>query len=739
MVQYLNNCIKSHTFRTLFFSYLIIFIIPVVLLVTVQINDAYIASKKEIIDSYKHEAARTAITIDNKIHDVKSIGDKLFTKPWVIKLCSNTKVFDPEFDFIRKREISDELTIKSAGSIVSEMAVIFPYKDIVVSHHNWLNIDDYLSIIGINNMEDKSNIRASLFEYTPFCKFEQLNDIIEDNSIVLYQSLEGSAKPRAVVMFIIKRNTLNNYIANISPLEITDLSILGKNGQNKIVQFTSGINIGSDNIYTLNINSNILDWEYLFKFEIINIGIPFTKIYRIIITFVSMIIFGIIIAYLLSKITYRPLQKLLVKVYSYFGNSTETRKNDKEYNYLSDSFDTLVNEREQLKKREEQFKRAAQTDMLQRIIRGYFADDIEKRLSEYELDYKNYYCYSVIIIKTIIISKPVNIINKYILDVINNVEHILNQKSVSYNLIEMIDEDVVIILKYSNFVPDTDELIQLSNNLRITLNKTNDYNVIISEGSIEKGIIGISKSYHMAKENIQRRIFEENIKITRNAYKQNEMYYYPTDWEIQLINNLKTGNRLVVERILNEIKYENEKRKLSPHISKLLISRLIETFLRVISELNSDDSLILKDYNNLYFCKESKEQWKFLHKISTTICERAIYYNDSKAISDLGEQIASFINKNYSEPDLSLKMICEEYNVSTTTISKTFKEYAGVNYHEYVSRLRIEKAKELIRETEMNIAQIGKSIGYEHEFSFRRAFKRYEGINPEEYRKLILQ
>jgi two-component system response regulator YesN len=84
-------------------------------------------------------------------------------------------------------------------------------------------------------------------------------------------------------------------------------------------------------------------------------------------------------------------------------------------------------------------------------------------------------------------------------------------------------------------------------------------------------------------------------------------------------------------------------------------------------------------------------------------------------------------------------MICEEYNVSTTTISKTFKEYAGVNYHEYVSRLRIEKAKELIRETEMNIAQIGKSIGYEHEFSFRRAFKRYEGINPEEYRKLILQ
>ena len=57
----------------------------------------------------------------------------------------------------------------------------------------------------------------------------------------------------------------------------------------------------------------------------------------------------------------------------------------------------------------------------------------------------------------------------------------------------------------------------------------------------------------------------------------------------------------------------------------------------------------------------------------------------------------------------------------------------GINYYDYLCRLRIDKAKKLLEEPEYNISSIAIKVGYENENSFRRTFKRYEGIAPNDY------
>nr|WP_285891186.1 helix-turn-helix domain-containing protein [Paenibacillus pasadenensis] len=70
--------------------------------------------------------------------------------------------------------------------------------------------------------------------------------------------------------------------------------------------------------------------------------------------------------------------------------------------------------------------------------------------------------------------------------------------------------------------------------------------------------------------------------------------------------------------------------------------------------------------------------------------------------------------------------------MSTPRISRMFKEATGINFYDYVCRLRMEMAKELLRD-HTGIDVVAQRVGYDNVYSFRRAFARYEGIKPDEY------
>ena len=105
-----------------------------------------------------------------------------------------------------------------------------------------------------------------------------------------------------------------------------------------------------------------------------------------------------------------------------------------------------------------------------------------------------------------------------------------------------------------------------------------------------------------------------------------------------------------------------------------------------------------------------------------------------KSSAKIVNRLRLYIEKHFSE-DLSLDILADKMDISSKYLSRIFKQSIGMNLSEYLARVRVEKAKELLL-TDMSIQQIMESIGIYNRTTFTRMFRRLEGITPSEYRNL---
>lgn len=96
-----------------------------------------------------------------------------------------------------------------------------------------------------------------------------------------------------------------------------------------------------------------------------------------------------------------------------------------------------------------------------------------------------------------------------------------------------------------------------------------------------------------------------------------------------------------------------------------------------------------------------------------------------------------FIEEHYTEP-LSLTQVARAVNTSTFYFCKIFKKYTGINFTEYVSRVRVERAKTLAMNPNLRISDIAYEVGFQSLTHFNRVFKRITGLSPTEYRAKLL-
>lgn len=94
----------------------------------------------------------------------------------------------------------------------------------------------------------------------------------------------------------------------------------------------------------------------------------------------------------------------------------------------------------------------------------------------------------------------------------------------------------------------------------------------------------------------------------------------------------------------------------------------------------------------------------------------------------------SYIEENYSQESLSLNSVAGEVNVSANYFSAIFSRAMQVTFVEYVTGKRMEKAKKLLRQTQMHTGEIAQEVGYKDPHYFSFVFKKTQGCTPREYR-----
>lgn len=97
------------------------------------------------------------------------------------------------------------------------------------------------------------------------------------------------------------------------------------------------------------------------------------------------------------------------------------------------------------------------------------------------------------------------------------------------------------------------------------------------------------------------------------------------------------------------------------------------------------------------------------------------------------EKTIILLNDNYMK-DISLEYCADQIHISPYTLSRGFKQITGLNFVDYLMNIRLEKAKQLLRDTDMKISEVAENVGYQHSY-FNRLFKKHESITPSQYRE----
>lgn len=122
----------------------------------------------------------------------------------------------------------------------------------------------------------------------------------------------------------------------------------------------------------------------------------------------------------------------------------------------------------------------------------------------------------------------------------------------------------------------------------------------------------------------------------------------------------------------------------------------------------------------------------FLQQLLIAIYQNVKKQNQNYSISLKVEKIIKYMHQNINNK-VTLTELSEMVQLSSTYLSRAFKETTGYSIIGYFNKIKIDKAKELIIEGDKKIKEVATALGFTDEFYFSRIFKKIEGTSPSDY------
>lgn len=173
----------------------------------------------------------------------------------------------------------------------------------------------------------------------------------------------------------------------------------------------------------------------------------------------------------------------------------------------------------------------------------------------------------------------------------------------------------------------------------------------------------------------------------------------------------------------------------SADIRRIKFASVQNLLLDALIKARQSEMLSRDDYRTgeILCCTTQAELLESAQKLLALLCEPV--QSSTEPTTSVAERAKQIIERDYTDPMLGLYMISDELKVSNSYLSTTFKNKFGIGVVQYINRLRIDHAKELISTTDMSIKDIALAAGFSSDISFIRVFKRYELQTPSTLRR----
>lgn len=657
----------------------------------VDIADGLEASQRESLDA----VGGISDYVDDILKDLIVLTGELRSTEWVQKLCVEMDIFDESFDYVRRREItSDFLFHVGKNNVIAQRFLIFPYRDICIGQRVWADTNSYFGLLGLSNEARSRLLQAVINVSSP----TMVTDIDIGDRLLICFPIEMIGRSRAFLCCFLGADALKVNISQMLPNGITGMRIVGANTGNLLVsqgacELIDGMTIeAKDSIY--------MDWRYEYYVDGRVATVDYFKGPRP--ATYAMIASGICLlaAYALSLTLYRPIAKLMTN--AGIRRATE-RRGASDYKVIGEHIDYMT----------QRYNQSRRTALLHQLLSGYFKQD-EALLEELGMVFRDEGCYRVFLcVERTGMSGDMPEGSKTYAELMR----FFQERQIHVETFHTIDSMLILITSFD------DETAARQLSMR-AFNRIATEQYIVFAGGLAHGLIGISISYQSAR--------EKHRHLSGISFSK---YYFPLDWENQLMDALFSREYRVVEGICAEVRRENESRIALGQMTSAdyysLFGTLIDDVTRVVFETNRKSEGMLKQLNELYANENPEDIWKCLLEFCETLCNTD--QNCERENPDLAQQIIRFIDANFNDYNLSLNTIEEVFGVSANTINKCIKRLKGVTFHTYLTKKRVGRAKELLPSGEWRISQIATMVGYDTEYSFRRAFHRHVGIKAQDY------
>ena len=263
--------------------------------------------------------------------------------------------------------------------------------------------------------------------------------------------------------------------------------------------------------------------------------------------------------------------------------------------------------------------------------------------------------------------------------------------------------------------------------------------IFVYGGNVVEEMEDVYESYQNAAfafMNEKERTESQVIWFRKNKKKMVAVFPY-FELSVKLTRLVTSGDEQGLHDALKEIMTEYIlESNLPAWLQQILLNELQAILFHILVRLELEEQEYQKYFSEL----EKEHRIPLIEQITSTL---GLYRSlcalvNEKKTKEAGKMmpaILAFLDANYGDPDLSLTMVADTFQISVPYLSSLFKASAGVNFSNYVEDVRIEKAKGLLKNTSLSVGEIAAATGYSSTNSFSRAFRRVTGDSASEYRK----
>lgn len=260
---------------------------------------------------------------------------------------------------------------------------------------------------------------------------------------------------------------------------------------------------------------------------------------------------------------------------------------------------------------------------------------------------------------------------------------------------------------------------------------------IVGISNVYENISEIKKAYSEAKEALKSGIYSNQlITYFKELETFNHSFGNSIIEEINQFFNEKGPDLLCrINPFMAKVFLDCKKSNLPPEKSKYVCFKIVNHFLEYIEseyEINKSGGeryLLYEELNLLQSLEEIKD-WleQFINQSTDFLTQNHVSYNE-KLIIDL----KSFINTNYKEP-IVLDDLGKLFHKNPAYLCSLFSKAVGNTLFEYITNVRLNNAKKLLRTSNLKVSEICKQVGYENQKYFNQVFKKNIGTTPGSYR-----